>query len=116
MARFIADENIPFQVVEGLRRAGYDVATVSEAAHPGLRNDELAALSIQLGMIVLTRDADFTHLRQPLMRRIKVIYVRLREGEPGRMTRHVLDHIEGCMRILQDHNIVLLDEEGLHTI
>lgn len=57
--KFIADENIPFQVVESLRKAGYEVATISEAAYPGMRNDELAERSIQLGMVILTRDADF---------------------------------------------------------
>ena len=29
--KFVADENIPFQVVEALRETGYEVATISEA-------------------------------------------------------------------------------------
>jgi len=56
--KFIADENIPFQVVESLREAGYEIATIGDVARSGMRNDELAKLSIQLGMIILTRDAD----------------------------------------------------------
>jgi len=113
--KFIADENIPFQVVETLREAGYVVAAISEAAHPGMRNDELAKLSIQLGMIILTRDADFTRLRQSLMRKIKVVYIRL-SGDPNSVTQHVLNNIEGCINILQDHNVAMLDEEGPHTL
>ena len=50
--KFISDENVPFQVAELLREAGYEVATVAEAAHPGMKNDELAKLSIQLKMII----------------------------------------------------------------
>jgi len=59
--KFIADENIPYQVVEVLRQAGYEVSTVVETTYLGMRNDELATLSIQLQRAVLTRDADFTH-------------------------------------------------------
>ncbi|MBS7637274.1 DUF5615 family PIN-like protein [Candidatus Bathyarchaeota archaeon] len=64
-SRFITDGNVPFWVRGGSTWAGHGIATVSEAAHPGLRNDELATPSIQLGMVILTRDADFTRLRQP---------------------------------------------------
>jgi len=113
--KFIADENIPFKVVEALRQAGYEVATISEAAHPGMKNDELAKLSIQLERIILTRDADFTHLRQSLMRKIKVVYIRL-SGDPNSIAQQVLDNIEGCTDILRDHNVAMLDQEGCHTL
>ena len=113
--KLIADENIPFQVVESLRGASYEVATVSEVAHPGMRNDELAKLSIQLGTIIITRDADFTRLRQSLMRKIKVIYIRL-GGDPHSIAQNVLKNIERCINILQDHNVAMLDEEGSHTL
>jgi len=113
--KFIADENVPFQVVEALREANYEVATISEVAHPGMRNDELAKLSIQLGKIIITRDADFTRLRRSLMTKIKVLYIRL-SGDPKSITRHILDDIEGCINILQDHNVAMLDEEGYHTL
>jgi len=113
--KFIADENIPFQVIKSLREAGYEVATITEAAHPSMKNDELAKLSIQLRKTVITRDADFTHLRQPLMRKIKVVYIRL-SGEPNTMAQHILNNIERCINILQDHNVAMLDEEGCHTL
>ena len=78
-------------------------------------HDELAKLSIQLGMIILTRDADFTRLRQSLMRKIKVVYIRL-SGDPNSVAQQVLNSIEGCINILQDHNVAMLDEEGPHTL
>jgi len=80
-----------------------------------MRNDELAKLSIQPGMIILTRDADFTRLRQSLMKKIKVVYIRL-SGDPSGMTQHVLNNIERCINILQDHNVAMLDEEGSHAL
>jgi len=115
MLKFIADENIPSQVVKVLREAGYEVATVGEAAHPGLKNDGLAKLSIQLKTIILTRDADFTHLRRSLTRKIKVVYIRL-HGDPQSIAQHVLSNIHGCINILRYHNVVMLDHEGCHIL
>jgi len=66
-------------------------------------------------MIILTRDADFTRLRQSLMRKIKVVYIRL-SGDPNSVAQHVLNNIEGCINVLQDHNVAILDEEGPHTL
>jgi len=82
--KFVADENIPFQVIQALREAGYEAATLAEVAHPGIRNDELAKLSIQLKRTIITRDADFTHMKQSLMKKIKVIYLKL-SGDPNDM-------------------------------
>jgi predicted nuclease of predicted toxin-antitoxin system len=93
--KFIADENIPSQVLKALREAGYDVAAVDEAAHSGMKNDELAKLSIKLKLIVITRDADFTHLSQSLTGKIKVVYIRL-SGDPNSIAQQVLDNIEGA--------------------
>ena len=113
--RFMADENIPFRIVTGLRTAGYDVLSVKDVAHVGMRNNELAELSIRLDRIIITRDADFTRLTKPLLNRMKVIYVKL-TGDPGEMARFVLDHVEDCLSILQRHNVVILDNVGSHAL
>jgi len=113
--KFIADENIPSQVVKVLREAGYEVATVDDVAHPGMKNNGLAKLSIQLKMTLITRDADFTHLRRSLMRKIKVVYVRL-HGDPHSIAQHILSNIHRCINILRNHNVVMLDHEGCHTL
>ena len=90
--KFITDENVPSLAVEALREAGYDVATVSEVSRPGMKNEELAKLSIQLGMIIVTRDADFTRLSRSLTEKIKVVYVKL-SGDPSTIAKHLLKNI-----------------------
>lgn len=112
---FLADENIPFQVVKKLKSAGYKVATVDQIAKPGIRNDELASLSIKHGMIIITRDADLAHLKLDLMRKIKVIYVKLRM-EPDKMAEYILNNLSSCIEKLLTSNVVILDEEGCHAI
>ena len=113
MPKYLADENIPRQVVKRLQEAGYDIKTVSEVALTGIRNFELAELSVRLGRVLLSRDADFTRSKRSLMRRVKVIYVQL-DGEPDFVANVVLKHINHGAKLLQRQNVVLLDQEGCH--
>ena len=48
------------------------------------------------------------------MRKIKVVYITL-SGDPNDAAQQVLDNLEGCIGILQDHNVAILNEEGCHT-
>ncbi|PUA31115.1 MAG: hypothetical protein B9J98_07710 [Candidatus Terraquivivens tikiterensis] len=77
---FLADENIPFQIVKKLKSAGYKVATVDQIAKPGIRNDELASLAIKHGMIIITRDADLAHLKLDLMRKNQCHMRQVKDG------------------------------------
>jgi predicted nuclease of predicted toxin-antitoxin system len=112
--RFIADENIPSHVIRRLRDAGHDVVTVAEAASAGIRNYELAELSARVGRILLTRDADFTTLRQSVRRRVKVIYIR-GTSDPHQLADLISSTLGHCLKLLEEHNVVVLDEDGCHT-
>lgn len=114
MTQFIADENIPSRVISKLRDAGHDVVTVDEAASAGIRNYQLAELSARIGRVVFSRDADFTTLRRSLRQRLKVVYIR-GSGDPNQLADLVLSHITHCLTLLQEHNVVVLDEDGCHT-
>ena len=46
MARFFADENLPFPVVEALRRMGHDVVTVADAGNAGQALTDKAILQL----------------------------------------------------------------------
>lgn len=56
MARFYADEQFPFPVVEFLRTLGHDVLTVQEAgnANRGIPDDEVLAFAISQERSILT--------------------------------------------------------------
>jgi predicted nuclease of predicted toxin-antitoxin system len=57
---FLADENVEASLVEVLRRAGHDVATVPVQA--GIRDREVLARSVEEHRILITNDKDFAEL------------------------------------------------------
>jgi hypothetical protein len=67
MARFYADEQFPFQVVELLRNLGHDVLTVQEARNANQRmpDDEVLAFAVGQERAILTINRiDFIRLHR----------------------------------------------------
>ena len=58
--KFLADENLERSVVEALRLAGHDVASVPAEAR--LRDREVLATSVEERRILVTNDKDFAEL------------------------------------------------------
>ncbi|ALF54177.1 hypothetical protein ACX27_17175 [Nostoc piscinale CENA21] len=60
MARFYADEQFPFPVVELLRNLGHDVLTVQEAgkAEQGISDEEVLAFAVSQERAILTINRD----------------------------------------------------------
>ncbi len=59
--KLYADEGIDRQIVEGLRRAGFDVAYAAES-DPSLADDSILAKATAEGRLFLTSDKDFGEL------------------------------------------------------
>jgi predicted nuclease of predicted toxin-antitoxin system len=67
MARFYADEQFPFQVVELLRNLGHDVLTVQEAGNANQRipDDQVLAFAVNQERSILTINRiDFIRLHR----------------------------------------------------
>jgi predicted nuclease of predicted toxin-antitoxin system len=58
MATFLANENMPGDAVEAARQAGIDTTWVGELS-PGISDDEVLALSLAEGRVLVTFDKDF---------------------------------------------------------
>ena len=61
MTRFIADENIPKESVDLLKKQGLDIISITDFAF-GLGDDEVLDLANRKGRIVITFDKDFGQL------------------------------------------------------
>jgi hypothetical protein len=64
MARFYADEDVPYGVVEALRRLGHDVLTCEEAGrgNQGIADAAVLGDAARMGRIMVTRNRD--HFKQ----------------------------------------------------
>ncbi|TAJ39454.1 MAG: hypothetical protein EPO55_12375 [Reyranella sp.] len=59
--RWLCDENIPRNLVQGLRRRGHDVVWIRETL-PGITDAEVLGLAVRERRICLTFDKDFGEL------------------------------------------------------
>jgi predicted nuclease of predicted toxin-antitoxin system len=76
MARFYADEQYPYPVVEWLRTLGHDVLTVQEAGNANQRipDPDVLAFATQEGRAVLTQNRkDFIRLHQQQIEHVGII-------------------------------------------
>jgi predicted nuclease of predicted toxin-antitoxin system len=92
------DENLPVEVAELLKQAGYDATTVSEQNLIGTSDTNLAVVCNKEKLTMVTLDTDFTDIRsyQP-DRFCGIIVMRLsRQDKP-----HVLEVFRRVMRLFE---------------
>jgi hypothetical protein len=84
MARLLANENVPSEVVEAARQAGHDVAWICELS-PGADDDAVLAASLAENRVLLTFDKDFGEMAFRQMKDVTcgVILMRPRLREPS---------------------------------
>lgn len=72
----LADENVHPEVIHFLRKAGLDVASVSEQGQYGLPDAQVLQQATKAGRVVLTHDSDFGGLALMGVQFIGIIYIR----------------------------------------
>lgn len=96
---FKIDENLPVEVAELLKQAGYDAATVSEQNLIGTSDTNLAALCQKEKRTIVTLDTDFADIRTyPPNNFCGIIVMRLnRQDKP-----HVFEVFQRVMRLFPE--------------
>lgn len=91
MGRFLSNENMPDQVVAGLRAAGHDVLSVKDIQR-GLDDARVLALAQEQHRVLLTLDKDFSQLafRAGLPSSSGVVLFRLDWVDPAADHRRML--------------------------
>jgi predicted nuclease of predicted toxin-antitoxin system len=105
--RFLADESCDFAAVRALRTAGFDVLAVVERC-PGATDDEVIALSVREGRVLLTEDKDFGQLVFAANRESAgVILIRFPAGARGALPIRVVQTAERQQEALHGAFVVL---------
>ncbi len=88
MPKFLANENVPVEVVEAARQAGHDMAWICELA-PGDDDDAVLARSLAESRVLVTFDKDFGEMafRQGKNATCGVILLRPRLRDPDYVAR-----------------------------
>lgn len=89
--KFLADENFPRPALVALRKAGWDVFSIAEE-HPGVPDEDVAAICADPGRILLTFDKDFGELvfRRGLPAGSGVVLFRIPPDSPEKAAEVVL--------------------------
>jgi len=109
--RFLADENLEASVVEALRGAGHDVATVP--AEAGIRDRQVLARSVDEQRMLLTNDKDFAELT--FLQRsasVGVLLIRMSRSDSKQKASRVAEvveaqgqRLEGAMTVIEEEAI-----------
>jgi predicted nuclease of predicted toxin-antitoxin system len=88
MTKFLANENVPAEVVEAARNAGHDLVWVHESL-AGADDDTVLALSLSEGRVLVTFDKDFGEMafRQGENATSGVVLLRPRLRSPDYLAR-----------------------------
>jgi predicted nuclease of predicted toxin-antitoxin system len=91
MAKFLANENVPSEVVEAARQAGHDLAWIAESS-PGVDDDAVLAAALADGRVLVTFDKDFGDMafRQGKTATCGVLLLRPRVRSPSYLARFSL--------------------------
>jgi predicted nuclease of predicted toxin-antitoxin system len=88
--QFLADENLPAQVVAALRDAGHDVLSIREIA-PGMKDEQVLQTANDSNALLLTCDKDFGELvyRRGMKATHGVVLFRLKADTPSELAELV---------------------------
>lgn len=113
--RLLIDENVPFYLVDHLRRLGHDLLHVRDV-RPGLADEEVLALAVRDARILVTFDRGYGDLtfRQGLDAPPAVVYVRLSPAARARVSEAVAAVLGSGDELLVGR-LVVLTAEGIRS-
>ncbi len=91
MAKFLANENVPGEVVESARQAGHDLAWIAESS-PGADDDAVLAFALAESRVLVTFDKGFGEMafRQGKTATCGIILFRPRVRSPSYLAQFML--------------------------
>lgn len=110
--RLLANENFPLDAVEGLRKAGHDVAWIREDSR-GVADDKILIRAQEENRIVVTFDKDFGELafRSKLASQSGIILFRITPKSPQYVAQAAVqalasrDNWVGHFSVIEDNRI-----------
>jgi len=116
MIKFLADENIPFPVVEFLRGRGFDVQKATEGGIQGASDDAILQAARKSGRVLLPFDKHFANIHvYPPESHFGIIRIRIHPP----VTDDVIKALDQLLQKLDTETItgtlIVLEREGFRV-
>ena len=113
MTHFIADENIPKETVDLLKKQGVDIVSVTKFAS-GLSDTEVLNLANKNGRIVITFDKDFGQLIFKEKRKTKgLILLRFAPKSPQQIAKRIQQVLTTNIRM--ENSVVTVKKDSIRV-
>ena len=111
--RFLANENFPFPSLQLLRKAGFEIISISES-FPGISDPEVIEKAISYNAIILTFDKDYGELIYKYKRQAPpaVVFFRFKGEQPDAAGKILLD-IMKIKEFVLENNFTVIERDSL---
>lgn len=111
--KFLLDENVPLSIKEIINNLGYETITLKDENKLGIKNGEVAELSIKKNAIIITLDSDFLSIKKELLKSCKIIYIRLHPRDPKIIATIVQKYLDDAVNKLNNPGKIILSEKEI---
>ena len=111
--KFLLDENVPLSIKEIINNLGYEIITLKDEYKLGIKNGEVAELSIKKNAIIITLDSDFLSINKELQKRSKIIYIKIHPRDPKIIATIVQKYLDDAVSKLNNPGKIILSESEI---
>ena len=114
--KFKIDENLPVEVAELLRKAGYDAATVYDQNLTGVVDPTLALVCQSEQRALITLDTDFADIRTyPPDQYVGLVVLRLKQQDKMSVLKVVARMVKALDTEELERHLWILDEQRIRV-
>jgi len=111
--KFLLDENVPLSIKKTINNLGHEVITLKDENQLGIKNGEVAALSIKKNAIIITLDSDFLSIKKELQKKSKIIYINIHPRDPKIIAKIIQRYLEVAATKLNNPGKIVLSENDI---
>jgi len=111
--KFLLDENVPLSIKEIINKLGYGAITLKDERQIGIKNGEVAELSIKKNAIIITLDSDFLSIKKELQKKSKIIYIKIHPRDPKIIATIVQKYLNDAVTKLNTPGKIILSEKEI---
>ncbi|MFX1345142.1 MAG: DUF5615 family PIN-like protein [Promethearchaeota archaeon] len=109
--RFLLDENVPLSIKGIINNLGHEAYTLKDENQLGIKNSEVAELSIKKNAIIITLDSDFLLMKKELQKKSKIIFIRTHPRDPKNIATIVQKYLDNAVAKLDNPGKIILSEK-----